>query len=424
MARHSSIVKTNFIRLVAGVAVCLACLDGGYAQECPDPAPETKGSYSFRRVGDSLDIPITLADCQAITLELRWFNGRNNGSLFRVSFLDSDNRTLYTKQFSAFMSGGHEFPLTPVEFLTSPGSVSVVPVPALVTIQAMPPFARPANIAYTVTRVNRNPRPKRRSIDPNLATTLQTEPGRLLVDSPMYTLAEVAFNEPREIEIRGKRRSVASAFRLVLKDANSTGDFRQRIKKGIDLIWIDDAPLPAFRRGTTAEPEFGAIIYDTDVLRDGAEVSVSNQDGSEVYSLPERIKYQSHVQRLRSNFKTNNEDAEGKEGNVVVGMQSTVRVIGATRRPLVQIQMTTSRPFPARDSALRLQVGKRFFVNELSGDHTGRVLTLTLTPEMFADLKDGADIVAFFNRPDRSGNAGEDVWYFGKLHKEMLQANK
>jgi len=57
----------------------------------------------------------------------------------------------------------------------------------------------------------------------------------------------------------------------------------------------------------------------------------------------------------------------------------------------------------------------------LSGDYTGRSLTLTLTPEMFAQLRDGADIVAFFNRPDRSGFADSDIWYFGKLNKSLLK---
>ncbi len=424
MARHSFLVNANVIRMVAVVAVCLACLDRGYAQECPDPAPQSKGSHSFRRVGESFDIPIRIADCQSLALEVRWSNGRNNGSIIKLTFFDSDSRPLYKKQISVFQMGAFEFPLTPVEFLTSPGSVSVVPVPAMVTIQAMPPFGFPATLSYTVTRVNRNPRPKLRGIDPNLDTVLQSAPGRVLVESPTYSLAEVAFNEPRELEIRGKKRTLQSAFRLVLKDANATGDFRQRISKGIDLIWIDDAPLPVFRRAAASGAELGALIYDAALLRDGAEVSVSNQDGSEMYSLPERIKYQSNVQRPGSKVKTNNEDAEGEVGNVVVGIQSVVRVIGATRQPLVLIKMTTNRPFPARDSALLLRVGRRVFVNELSGDHTGRVLTLTLTPDMFAELRDGADVVAFFNRPDRSGNAGEDVWYFGSLHKEMLQATK
>jgi hypothetical protein len=87
---------------------------------------------------------------------------------------------------------------------------------------------------------------------------------------------------------------------------------------------------------------------------------------------------------------------------------------------VVQIELKTSRPFPVRDMPLQLQIGKRVFVDELSGDYTGRKLTLSLTPEMFAELKDGDEIVAFF-KPDRSGSADQEVWYFGKLEKARRQ---
>ena len=38
-----------------------------------------------------------------------------------------------------------------------------------------------------------------------------------------------------------------------------------------------------------------------------------------------------------------------------------------------------------------------------------------------AFAKEGADIVAFFNRPDRSGYADADVWFFGRLNKSLLK---
>jgi hypothetical protein len=70
---------------------------------------------------------------------------------------------------------------------------------------------------------------------------------------------------------------------------------------------------------------------------------------------------------------------------------------------------------------LRLQIGKRLFLDELTGDFTGRTLTLTLTPEMFAELKDGATIMAFYGKPDGSAISGNDVWYFGRLNKGAIQ---
>ena len=102
-------------------------------------------------------------------------------------------------------------------------------------------------------------------------------------------------------------------------------------------------------------------------------------------------------------------------------IKNSARVIGGRRQPLVQMQLRTSRPFPARDSALQLQVGRRLFVDELAGDFTGRTLTLTLTPEMFAELSDGAAIMAFYGKPDGSGSSGNDVWYFGRLNKRLVE---
>lgn len=387
------------------------------AQECPDPAPQTSGHHSFRRVGETFDIPITLADCQAISLTVRWANGRNNGSLLNLTFFDSDDRPLYTKQISAFLTGAFEFPLSSYEYHPY-GLVAVTSVPAMVTIQAAYPFGSPASLSYTITRANRRPRrpqPKLRGIDSDLVTTLQTAPGRTVADTPAYIVTELPLAEPRELELHGRKKTVRSAFRLLLKGQYSAAD----VSSKIDLIWIDDAAIPVFRNGSN----LGVLIYDEVVLKNDAEISVSNLEASRVQLLPERLRFQSNVQGPRSNatIDRGQESEPGDEGNVVVGIKNAGRVIGGRRQPLVQIQLRTNRPIPAGDSALQLQVGKRFFLDELSGDHTGRVLTLTVTPEMFADLKEGAAIVAFFNRPDRSGYADGEVWYFGRLNKSALQ---
>jgi hypothetical protein len=88
---------------------------------------------------------------------------------------------------------------------------------------------------------------------------------------------------------------------------------------------------------------------------------------------------------------------------------------------LIQIELMTSHPFPVRDVPLQLQIGKRIFVDELSGDYTGRRLTLSLTPEMFAELKDGDEVIAFFGKPDGKEVADADAWRFGKLAKRQGQ---
>jgi hypothetical protein len=116
--------------------------------------------------------------------------------------------------------------------------------------------------------------------------------------------------------------------------------------------------------------------------------------------------------------------------NEIAGIHDVVRLIGATRLPLVQVELKTTRPFPVRNIPLQLQIGKRVFVDELSGDYTGRKLTLSLTPEMFAELSEGDEIVAFYGKPSATatssepasaGSAEGDVWHFGKLRKSMKQ---
>ena len=373
------------------------------AQECPDPAPQTTGSHLFRHVGETFEIPITLGDCQAISLTLRWSNGRNNGGLLNLTFLDSDDRPLYAKQVSAFMTGVFEFPLVPVE-QQGYGLMSVQSVPALVTVQTAYPFGAPASFSYTITRANRRPRGRLRGIDTKLATNLQTASGRLLSTTSGYTLTEVALPEPRELELPEKRKTVRNAFRILLAPEKVA-----TFGNPIDLIWIDDIAVPVFRSGETA----GALIFDEAVLRNGAEIAVSNLAGSRFQSFPERLVYQSRS--------SGGDLAVSEEGNVVVAIKNSARVIGGRRQPLVQMQLRTSRPFPARDSALQLQVGRRLFVDELAGDFAGRTLTLTLTPEMFAELNDGAAIMAFYGKPDGSGASSKDVWYFGRLNKSVVE---
>jgi hypothetical protein len=411
--------------VVACVALFLVCLDSVYGQTCPDPPPQTSGSHRFHQQGESFDIPITLGDCQSIALELRWANGRNNGSNFLVTFLDSQNQPIYTKEISGFMTGNFQFPFATLEPQPWLGSSSMMSVPATVTIRAVPPFAF-GSLSYTVTRAPGPPRMKALAMDEAAAMNLRAAKGGLLVsgqsstisvdpsgrsaneprESITYSLEEVMLPEPRELEIHGRIGTLESAFRLILAGGKSL--------PSVGLIWIDDAALPLFTRN--GSQEIGTLIYDRAVLKpmlnDGAEISVSNYDGSQMFSLVERLKLpenvKARIQAARDNIEV---------GNEVVSIHNAVRVIGATRQPLIQIEMKTSRPFPAKDVPLRLQVGKRFFLNELSGDPSGRSLTLTLTPETFAELKQGSEIIAFFDKPDRSGFAPHDIWYFGRLNK-------
>jgi hypothetical protein len=141
--------------------------DTAHARQCSQPGPQTSGTHRFRQQEESFDIVLNDAapgnsdsvsagrqiSCQAIALELRWSNGRNNGSNFHVTFLDSDNQPIYTKEISAFMTGSFQFPFAMLEPQLWHGAGSLISVPSTVTIQAVRPFAFPASISYTVTRV-------------------------------------------------------------------------------------------------------------------------------------------------------------------------------------------------------------------------------------------------------------------------------
>jgi len=290
--------KCGWLRFLVPV-VGLVLLGPGHAsaqdradpQECAEAGPQTSAMHVFRRRGESIEIQISqgatsenkadelarVADCQVVALELRWANGRNSGSNFNVTFVDAANRPIYTRQLNGFLTGKIEFSLSASSSLeTRPwlGTPWMNSVPSSVIIQAVSPFAPPANLSYRVIRLARAPREK---------------------------------TEERQ-------------------------------------------------------------------------------------------------------------NVEPVKETKIVSIHSAVRLIGASRISLVQIELKTARAFPVKDTPLQLRIGRRIFLNELSGDHTGRKLSLSLTPEMFAELEDGAEITAFFDNPD-----SDDLWHFGPLDKKLLR---
>ncbi|MGI8732141.1 MAG: hypothetical protein ACR2LM_02435 [Pyrinomonadaceae bacterium] len=210
-----------------------------------------------------------------------------------------------------------------------------------------------------------------------------------------YRLEEVDLSDPLKFEIRGKTHHLTTILRLTITSESI---------QGAHTIWIDDAALPrVFGQGAHA---IGAFIYDRSILREGAEISVS--DSQEFVTLPERL-------RLPKEFKSTIEPLV-EEGNSIVRISSLLRIAGSVRRPMIQIEMRTNRAFPVRNAMLQVQIGKEVF---RAG---GRGLTagVFLTPEEFGRIKDGAEVIAFYNSPDRSGASAKDIWYFGRLNKSML----
>ncbi|HKO97450.1 MAG TPA: hypothetical protein VJU86_10680 [Pyrinomonadaceae bacterium] len=253
---------------------------------CPDIPGHTSATHRFRRQGETIEIPIrgegvpaSVVDCEPVSLDLQWSNGRNNGSNFSVILLDGDNRPISRKSIVGFQNGLAQFPLSSFGTQAIRGaSMGMISVPTTVTVQAVAPFAAPAGLSYRVVRV------------------------------------------------------------------------------------------PRVSRARTNEEGNSSL---------GAESENS--------------------------------------GNEIVSIRRTSRLIGSSSLPVIQIELRTNRPFPVRDVPLQLQIGGRIFVDELSGEYTGRKLTLSLTPEMYAALKDGDEILASFG--DVKGSSPNDVWRFGTLKK-------
>src|SRR2546425_5297260 len=272
--------------LIPLIAMTLFCLVDASGQVCPDPPPQTSGVHRFRQQGESFDIPITVSGCNAIALDLRWSNGRNNGSNFAVTFLDVDNQPIYTKVIFGFLTGTFQFPFASFDSEPWLGSRSMYALPSKVNIQAVAPFAAPAAISYTVTRTSGRPRPK---LDESIAMTLRTAPGKVLAQSSgrgstpeslAYRLEEVALAETVDMENYGAQENIEKAFRLTLIGTALPAKF--------DLIWIDDAALPVLWRNGSREAV--TLIFDSSVLRDGAEMFLSNFDGSQLSALAEKLK--------------------------------------------------------------------------------------------------------------------------------------
>jgi hypothetical protein len=283
------------LRLAAVPYVCLTLGLIAEAQTCSEAIAQSSGSHRFRRVGETIEIPIApvegssetqaeqdspATECYPIALELSWINGRNQGAVFRVLFLDTRNQPIFGREISAFMVGNVEFPIGGGGAGKGFGR-TMVSLPAKITIQTKEPFGSPANVNYSV-------------------------------------------------------------------------------------VWVENR-----RKG---QPQ----------------ISVNAPGAGDVVSTPVK-----------------------NPGNEVTRIRNVSRLIGSSRLPLVQIELKAAQPFPVRDTPLQMRIGKRVFLNELSGDYTGRLLTLSLTPAMFAELEDGAEIVTFFDE--------RESWSFGKLQKSSLK---
>lgn len=206
-------------------------------------------------------------------------------------------------------------------------------------------------------------------------------------------------------------RNNGSNFNVTFLDANNHPTYAKQIS-GF-MTGVTEFPLSSFE----PQPVYGSAVEMVSVPTTVRIQAVSPFAGSAILSY--------NVTRIFIGKRETGEEANKPETNAneneVSSIHDAARLIGATRLQLVQIELKTNHPFPVKDVPLQLQIGKRVFVDELTGDYTGRKLTLSLTPQMFQELNDGDEIVAFFARPAASDSAKGELWRFGKLRKTMKQ---
>ncbi len=222
----------------------------------------------------------------------------------------------------------------------------------------------------------------------------------------------VADCEPVALELHwANGRNNGSNFNVTFLDGSNRPIFAKQITAF--LTGVMQFPLSSFDSQPAYNSSLAMISVPTTVTIQAVPP----------FAAPASISYAvTRVARAAATGgRSKRQEEEGRQVNEIVSIHNAVRLIGGSRLPVVQIDLKTSRPFPVRDLPLQLQIGKKVFVDELSGDYTGRKLTLSLTPEMFAELTDGDEIVAFFSKPAVTGSADQDVWVFGKLIKSSRQ---
>ena len=220
-----------------------------------------------------------------------------------------------------------------------------------------------------------------------------------------YRLEEVTLPKPLELQIRGRQEIFNSALRLTITSELIQGSY---------IIWVDDAALGA---AELAGKGIASLIYDRSILRNGAALAVSDHNGSDFFSLPERLE-------LPDDFRATIKPATLEDGNSYT-IRTVLRVKGSVRQALVEIALRTNRPFPVGNNTMYVQLGKRFLpfsgFGQLGQVNPGE-LVVSLTPVEFGQLKNGDWLMATYGAPipGRSGIGGAFIWEFGPLEKSRL----
>ncbi|PYS57380.1 MAG: hypothetical protein DMF74_26210 [Acidobacteria bacterium] len=110
------------------------------------------------------------------------------------------------------------------------------------------------------------------------------------------------------------------------------------------------------------------------------------------------------------------------DGNKI-SIRSVLRIAGATRRSLIEIEVYSDVAFGGGNDTHVLHIGSRKFAWPRAGDATGHTLIFELMPEQFAKVKNGDEVRVSYGSNEESPDGRATprrVWKFGKLDKSKI----
>jgi len=110
------------------------------------------------------------------------------------------------------------------------------------------------------------------------------------------------------------------------------------------------------------------------------------------------------------------------DGNKI-NIHSVLRIAGATRRTVIEIEVYSDVPFSGGNDTHVLHIGSKRFTWPRGGDATGNTLIFELTPEQFSKVKSGDEVKVTYGLDDESSDrtaVPQRIWKFGKFDKSKI----
>jgi len=107
--------------------------------------------------------------------------------------------------------------------------------------------------------------------------------------------------------------------------------------------------------------------------------------------------------------------------NNKANIRSALRITKTTRQPMIEIILSSDRPFEGGNEVFALHIGKRTFFRSRYGDYDLHMLIFMLKPEEFAKTNTDDEIVVRYGgvSPDKDEGPRRS-WKFGKLDKSKI----